>query len=84
MAFGDGLTEGELCSPIFMLRFADVVVAVLLYHLLEDTMLFLSRDCSSDTRRWYAALSPDTGHDEPFPDFLPCFIPKVLHAVHVL
>ena len=46
MAFGDGLTEGELCSPFFM--------------------------------------SGDTGHDQPFSDFLFCFLPKVLHAVHVL
>ena len=28
--------------------------------------------------------SGDTGHDQPLSDFLPCFLPKVLHAVHVL
>ena len=49
------------------------VVAPPLCHHLEDAMLFLSSDCSSDTRRWYAALLPDTGHDQPIPDFLPCF-----------
>ena len=49
------------------------VVALPFCHHLEDAMLFLSSDCSSDTRRWYSALSPDTGHDQPYPDFLPCF-----------
>ena len=28
--------------------------------------------------------SGDTGHDQSYSDFLPCFLPKVLHAVHVL
>ena len=28
--------------------------------------------------------SGDASHDQPFPDFLLCFLPKVLHAVHVL
>ena len=29
-------------------------------------------------------ISGDTGHDQPLSDFLFCYFPKVLHAVHVL
>ena len=43
---------------------------------------FPTINCSSDIRRLHAALSLNNGHGQLFSDFLPCFSPKVLHAVH--
>ena len=51
-------------------------------------MLFLSSHCSSVTTRCgmrrFHLTSSNAGHDQPFPDFLLCFLSNVLHAVHVL
>ena len=63
----------------------------------DGKMMMPLGGCQCFSSRATAAVSPraagmrrllltsgDTGHDQTFSDFLPCFLPTVLHAVHVL